>query len=98
MAPAWIYGDSALGTFARQGATHIDFWCVEPGCLNRHRVAITELIRMEGASCSLVMLARRGRCRLCRRKGCHVEPAPPPAFGQPGYHEWVEKYGAEFGT
>lgn len=86
----WVYASDALGTFVRQGASHIQFWCVTPGCLNRDRLPIDVLVRRHGPEYSLVMLARRARCKRCGRKGCHVQPAPPPAPGQPGYRAGQE--------
>lgn len=89
----WIYADDALGTFARQGATGVQFWCVEPGCLNRDTLPIDVLIRRYGPGYGLVLLARRARCKRCGRKGCHVQPAPPPAFGTPGHRARVGRHG-----
>lgn len=90
----WVYAGDALGTFVRQGATHLQFWCVTPNCLNRDSVAIQALISRYGPAMSLVMLARKARCRHCGRRGCHVQPAPPPSRGQPGYEHWQARHGA----
>lgn len=88
-----VYASDALGTLARLGASGVQFWCVTPGCLNRDTVPIELLMRRCGPQVSMVMLARRARCKRCGRKGCHVQPAPPPAPGQPGYQQWVERFG-----
>jgi hypothetical protein len=94
MRNGWVYSDDALGTFVRQGATHLQFWCVTPNCLNRDTVPIAALTARYGPRVPLVMLARKARCRRCGRRGCHVQPAPPPVRGQPGYQEWVRRHGA----
>lgn len=90
----WVYSSDALETFVRQGATRLQFWCVTPNCLNRDTVDIRMLLARYGPEMSLVMLARKARCRFCGRRGCHVQPAPPPAIGQPGHIEWQARYGA----
>jgi len=94
MRRGWIYADDALGTFARQGATHLQLWCVGPGCLNRDQVPIDRLVGRYGPEMSLVMIARKARCRHCGRRGCHVQPAPPPVQGQPGHQQWAARHGA----
>lgn len=49
------------------------------------------MIAIAGPGPALVAVARRARCTACGRKGCHVEPERPPAFGTPGYHEWMRE-------
>lgn len=82
------FGHCALGTLAAAGVEAVEFWCLTPRCHNRHAVPIVPLIRSVGADASLVMIARRARCRHCGRLGCHVQPAAPPAHGTPDYRTW----------
>ncbi|CAO3446582.1 hypothetical protein [Azospirillum argentinense] len=46
------------------------------------------LARFDPAT-DLQMLARKARCGGCGRRGCHIQPADPPAQGTPGYREWL---------
>lgn len=95
MGQGWVYAEDAIGTFVRQGATNLQFWCVSPGCLNRDTLPLRALVARYGPAMPLVMLARRARCRQCGRRGCHVQPMPPPAPGQPGYPEWRDRHGGQ---
>jgi hypothetical protein len=95
--PEPVYAHDALETLRRAGVTHLELWCSgrnrerprEP-CLRRETVPIGTLIARYGPAVTLVMVARRARCGSCGRRGGHVQPAPPPGPGMPGYWEWVD--------
>lgn len=95
--PDPVYAHDALETLRRAGVTHLELWCSgrnrerprEP-CLRRETVSIGTLIARCGPAATLVMVARRTRCGSCGRRGGHAQPAAPPAFGTPGYREWVQ--------
>lgn len=85
------HGDDALGGLRKWGATDIEFWCVGGrvhgrACFHRETVPIDQLIERVGSNMTLVMLARRSRCRNCRRVGCHVQAVTSIGYGKP---EWV---------
>lgn len=91
---ATTYGPQSLDTLRRQGIQVIEFWCVGGRvhgrrCEHRQTKRIDDLIRQAGPGTSLVRLARRARCDICKKVGCHVQPADPPGPGMPGYREWL---------
>jgi len=74
------YGFDALATLKARNVDAIAFWCVRNArrCVNRHTMRIDDAIARFGPGTSLVMLARRSRCRQCGALGCHVQPDAPP--------------------
>lgn len=85
------YGDHSLDWWKRRGCRHVEIWCVGSRCTHRTAIPIDRMIALAGPGAALVAVARRARCTACGRKGCHVEPERPPAFGTPGYHEWMRE-------
>ncbi|GEM_PF-6935989 len=80
------FGEDALATLMKHGATDIQFWCVggiagTRPCFHWHTVNIEALIRKVGAEMSLVMLARRARCANCGKMGCHVQAISTLGYG-----------------
>ncbi len=68
-----IYGQGALVWWQEQGFDWVEFWCVGTRCEHRHALKIADAIARFGPGESLVMLARRSRCALCQKRGCHVQ-------------------------
>ncbi|MDR6775647.1 hypothetical protein [Azospirillum sp. BE72] len=90
------YGFDSLDRWRERGSLFIEFWCVGGEaygrrCEHREAVPINNLIRRVGPGTSLLMLARRSRCKRCGKRGCHVQPAEPPVQGQPGYRDWLRE-------
>ena len=85
------YGEHSLDWWQRRGCRHIEVWCVGSRCMHRVSIPIEQIIKTAGRGAALVAVARRVRCSMCGRKGCHVEPARPPALGTPGYYDWMRE-------
>lgn len=83
------YAYHSLDMWRRAGTRRVEFWCLS--CSHWHAVAIDTLIAKAGPGTSLVMLARRATCSRCKRRGCHVQPEPPPAPGTPDYRLWLRE-------
>jgi hypothetical protein len=76
-----VYEYDALGTLQSVGITHLKIWCVRLPCTNWRTVAIADLIQRFGPTTSLVMVARRVRCKTCKAKGGQVQPDRPDPHG-----------------
>lgn len=81
------YRMNALGTLAKRGVTQLEFWC--PICRRYSCRDMKMLLARFDPATDLQMLARKARCGGCGRRGCHIQPADPPAQGTPGYREWL---------
>jgi len=90
--PRRCYGQDALETWRRLGATCVEFWCVgsTQNCSYWLTVDIEMAIEKWGPGTSLVMLARRARCKVCGKKGCHVQVTSRLSSGQ---YNWDHKNG-----
>lgn len=79
------YEFDALGSLASCGVAHIEICCLQLPGVHRDSVAIGPPIERVGAAATLIMIARRARCRFCRRRGAHVLPQRPPVPGTPDF-------------
>ena len=88
------YGQDALETWRRRGATTVEFWCVgnTMNCSYWFATAIEAAIEHWGPGTSLVMLARRARCKACGKKGCHVQVTSRLSNGDYNWNAAAEKH------